>query len=142
MPLAVRASMLPGFRGASPLPHPHHHHAGGAQPFDEEDDVPLGVRASMLRPFQRPDEDDDDRPLGLAAMGHHGGNSGYVQQQQQHHFYLQQQQSQAALYQQQAAFAMAMQQQNQFGYGYAGSDMGSVSDGGGMVDKWRRGVEG
>ncbi|ORY90271.1 hypothetical protein BCR35DRAFT_328901 [Leucosporidium creatinivorum] len=134
IPLAVRASMLPPFRGSSSQV------GGGVPVFDEEDDVPLGVRASLLPPFQRDEEDEDDRPLGYAAIGNNSLYLQQQQQQQQQQLYFQQQQSQAAAFHQQQAFAMAMAQQQQFGQ-YAASEMGSIGGAGGMVEKWRRGVE-
>lgn len=112
----------------------------------DEDDVPLGVRASMLPSArQQPDSDDDDRPLGLAtpalALQH---------QYQQQQMYLQQQQhqSQQALYQQSQFFAQQQyaaalaQQQSGMMYGQGGPQMaGDQMAPGGMVERWRRGVE-
>lgn len=138
---------------------------------DEEDDIPLAVRASMLPSFRRSPshvgeaptfDEEDDVPLGVRAsmlppfqrddededdrpLGYAamGHNSFQQQQQQQQQFYLQQQQQQQsqAALFQQQQFAMAIAQQQSYNH-YAASEMGSIGGGGGgMVEKWRRGVE-
>lgn len=99
------------------------------QVVEDEDDLPLGVRASMLSAQQ----DEDDRPLAFNVAQ----VNPYLQQQYQaEQFYLnQQRQSEVALFQQHQ-YNIAMQQQ--WGYGHAEMSGGPGS----MVEKWRRGVEG
>ena len=131
---------------------------------EDEDDVPLGVRASMLsglgRDFGSPVKslhgandvlDDDDVPLGLSALGQQPSMDELHQQQQA--YIMQQQVLAQAEAQRQMAFQLAMQQQQQHAsMAYhvmpASSDpalLQTLAPAGGAgpgsrVENWRRGV--